>query len=48
MLPLTAGDQHLGALGVCFTEERAFSADDREYLAALGGVSGLALARDPR
>ena len=48
VLPLNAGDHHLGALGVCFAEERRLSPDDREYLAALGGVSGLALARDPR
>lgn len=48
VLPLNAGDQPLGALGVCFADERPLSPDDREYLAALGGVSGLALARDPR
>ena len=48
VLPLTAGDHHLGAMGVCFADERPFSLDDREYLAALGGVSGLALARAPR
>jgi GAF domain-containing protein len=47
VVPLTTGEQHLGVLGLCFAHERAFTADDREYLAALGGVSGLALARSP-
>ena len=47
VLPLTAGDQHLGALGVCFASERAFNTDEREYLSALGSVSALALARGP-
>ena len=48
VLPLNAGDHQLGALGVCFAFERPLSPDDREFLAALGGVSGLALARTPR
>jgi GAF domain-containing protein len=48
VLPLTAGDQRLGVLGVCFADERALPTADREYLAALGGVSALALARDRR
>ena len=45
VLPLTAGEQQLGVLGLCFADERAFSADDRAYLAALGAVTGLALSR---
>lgn len=45
VLPLTAGEERLGVLGVCFTEERALSIADREYLAALGGISALTLAR---
>ncbi len=45
VLPLTAGEHPVGALAMCFTDERAFSPDDRAYLAAVGGVSGLALAR---
>jgi GAF domain-containing protein len=45
VLPLTAGDERLGVLGVGFGEERAFSAADREYLTALGGISALTLAR---
>lgn len=46
VLPLAAGGERLGVLGVCFAEERAFTPADREYLAALGGLSALALARD--
>ncbi len=45
VLPLTAGDRHVGALAICFAEERAFSGDERAYLAAVGGIAGLALAR---
>jgi GAF domain-containing protein len=45
VLPLTAGERPVGALAMCFTDERAFSPNDRAYLAAVGGVSGLALAR---
>jgi len=45
LLPLTAGDERLGVLGVGFTDERALSSADREYLAALGGISALTLAR---
>jgi GAF domain-containing protein len=45
VLPLTAGDERIGVLGVGFAEERAFSAADREYLTALGGISALTLAR---
>jgi GAF domain-containing protein len=45
VLPLTAADHHIGALAMSFADERPFSADDRAYLAAIGGVSGLALAR---
>jgi len=48
MLPLTAGDDRLGVLAVSFADERAFSTADREYLAALGGISALTLARDRR
>ena len=40
LLPLTDG-----VLGVCFTDEQALSPEDREYLTALAGISGLALAR---
>ena len=48
ILPLTAGDDRLGVLGVCFADERPLSAADREYLTALGGISALALARTAR
>jgi GAF domain-containing protein len=44
LLPVSAGDHRIGVLGACFRDERAFSEDDREYLAALAGISGLALA----
>jgi GAF domain-containing protein len=44
-MPVTAGGEQLGVLGTCFADERAFTEDDREYLAALAGISGLALAR---
>jgi hypothetical protein len=40
LLPLTDG-----VLGVCFSDERALSSEDREYLTALAGISGLALSR---
>jgi GAF domain-containing protein len=45
LLPVTAGGHALGVLGTCFPDERTFAEDDREYLAALAGISGLALAR---
>ena len=45
LLPLGAGAECLGVLGVSFADERALSADDREYLAAIAGLSSLALAR---
>jgi GAF domain-containing protein len=45
LLPLTAGDSPIGALAICFDAERGFSAHDREYLTAVGGIAGLALAR---
>jgi GAF domain-containing protein len=45
VLPLTAGDRQLGALALRFAGERTFSTHDREYLTALGGIAGLALAR---
>ena len=48
MLPLTAGEERLGVLGVSFPDERALSAADREYLAAVGGICALALARTAR
>ena len=44
LLPLTAGEQRLGVLGASFRDERRFTTDDREYLAALAGISGLALS----
>jgi GAF domain-containing protein len=44
LVPLTAGERPVGVLGVGFTGERPFTEDDREYLAALAGVSALALA----
>jgi GAF domain-containing protein len=45
VLPLTAGAERLGVLGVGFAGERALSSADREYLTALGGISALTLAR---
>jgi GAF domain-containing protein len=39
-----AGDRRIGVLGACYADERLFSEEDREYLAALAGISGLALA----
>jgi GAF domain-containing protein len=48
VLPLTAGEARVGALVVGFAGTRAFSVDDQEYLAALAGVAGLALARGRR
>jgi GAF domain-containing protein len=45
LLPLTAGERLLGALGVCFADERELSSDDLDYLEALAGVTGLALTR---
>ena len=48
VLPLAAGDTRLGVLGVSFADERALSAADREYLAALSGITALALANPTR
>ncbi len=48
VVPLSAGAERLGVLGVSFADERSLSEADREYLTAVGGVSGLALARMPR
>ena len=48
VLPLTAGAERLGVLGLGFADERPLSTADREYLEALGGVCALALARDSR
>ena len=48
VVPLSAGTERLGVLGVSFADERPLSETDREYLTAVGGVSGLALARMPR
>ena len=48
VLPLAAGDTRLGVLGVSFADERALSAADREYLAALSGITALALAHPTR
>lgn len=45
LLPLTAGESRIGALALCFDDERVLSLHDREYLTAVGGVAGLALAR---
>jgi GAF domain-containing protein len=45
LLPLGAGEACLGVLGVSFADERALSAEDRDYLAAIAGLSGLALTR---
>jgi GAF domain-containing protein len=45
LLPLVADSRCLGVLGVGFEHEQALSAEDRGYLAALAGVSSLALAR---
>jgi GAF domain-containing protein len=45
LLPLDAGDRHLGVLGVCFEDERVLSDEDRGFLDALAGISSLALAR---
>ena len=45
LLPLAARDRCLGVLGVGFEDEQALSTEDRAYLAALAGISGLALAR---
>jgi GAF domain-containing protein len=45
VLPLTAGEEQLGVLSVSFADERPLSLADREYLAALGGISALTLAR---
>jgi len=47
VLPLSAGEERLGVLGIGFAGERPLSNADRGYLAALGGVSALALARGP-
>jgi GAF domain-containing protein len=46
LLPVRAGDQPLGVLGACFPDEHDFSEDERDYLQALAGIAGLALARD--
>jgi GAF domain-containing protein len=48
LLPLLAGERRLGVLSIGFGDEREFSADDREYFAALAGVAALALAADRR
>ncbi len=45
LLPVTAGGQRIGVLGACFHDEQRFTVEDHEYLAALAGISGLALAR---
>jgi GAF domain-containing protein len=45
VLPLAAAERPVGALIVSFAHEREFSDGDRAYLAAVGGVAGLALAR---
>jgi GAF domain-containing protein len=48
VVPLSAGEERLGVLGVCFADERPLPDADREYLTAVGGVSGLALAHARR
>ena len=45
LLPVTAGGHRIGVLGACFHDEQRFTFEDHEYLAALAGISGLALAR---
>ena len=45
VLPLQAGDDRLGVLGVCFADERPLSSADRDYLTALGGISALKLGQ---
>jgi GAF domain-containing protein len=45
LLPLEAGDERLGVLGVAFADERPLSVEDRGFLSALAGISSLALAR---
>jgi GAF domain-containing protein len=45
LLPVRAGDDRLGVLGACFPDEHEFSEDERDYLQALAGIAGLALAR---
>jgi GAF domain-containing protein len=45
VLPLRAGDDPVGVLGVCFADERPLSSADREYLTALGGITALTLSR---
>jgi GAF domain-containing protein len=45
LLPVTAGEHRIGVLGACFHDEQRFTVEDHEYLAALAGISGLALAR---
>ena len=46
LLPVRAGERRLGVLGACFEDEQEFTEDDRDYLQALAGIAGLALARD--
>jgi GAF domain-containing protein len=45
LLPVRAGAQRLGVLGACFPDEHDFSEDERDYLQALAGIAGLALAK---
>jgi GAF domain-containing protein len=45
LLPVRAGNERLGVLGACFPYEHDFSEDERDYLEALAGITGLALAR---
>jgi GAF domain-containing protein len=45
LLPVDAGEERLGVLGVAFEDEGALSAEDRGFLSALAGISGLALSR---
>jgi GAF domain-containing protein len=44
VLPVAGEQAPTGVLGVCFGQEREFSGDDREFLCAVAGVTGLALA----
>jgi len=45
LLPLTAAETGHGVLGVGFGDERELADDERDYLRAVAGVAGLALAR---
>lgn len=48
VVPLDAGDDCLGAIGLCFPQPRDLPSTDRNYLLTLGRVGGQALARARR